>query len=115
MQLAMIGLGRMGGNMTERLMRDGHHVVVFDRSPEAVQKYVGLGAVALGWSFLDGGDRCSPRHSVPSAGILLHPMADPRCGGARRSLSVTCYRAERSEGGLRIAAWRASRPPPRGP
>jgi 6-phosphogluconate dehydrogenase len=45
MQLAMIGLGRMGGNMTERLMRDGHHVVVFDRSPEAVQKYVGLGAL----------------------------------------------------------------------
>ncbi len=44
MQLAMIGLGRMGGNMTERLMRGGHRVVVFDRSPEAVQKYVGLGA-----------------------------------------------------------------------
>jgi len=45
MQLAMIGLGRMGGNMTERLMRDGHRVVVFDRSPETVQKYVGLGAL----------------------------------------------------------------------
>jgi 6-phosphogluconate dehydrogenase len=44
MQLAMIGLGRMGGNMTERLMRGGHRVVVFDRSPEAVQKYAGLGA-----------------------------------------------------------------------
>jgi len=46
MQLAMIGLGRMGGNMTERLMRDGHRVVVFDRSPDAVQKYVGIGAPA---------------------------------------------------------------------
>src|SRR5512141_72970 len=44
MQLAMIGLGRMGGNMTERLMRGGHRVVVFDRSPDTVQKYVGLGA-----------------------------------------------------------------------
>jgi 6-phosphogluconate dehydrogenase len=44
MQLAMIGLGRMGGNMTERLMRGGHRVVVFDRTPETVQKYVGLGA-----------------------------------------------------------------------
>jgi len=44
MQLAMIGLGRMGGNMAERLMRDGHSVVVFDRSPEAIQKYVGIGA-----------------------------------------------------------------------
>ena len=45
MQLAMIGLGRMGGNMTERLMRDKHQVVVFDRSPETIQKYVNLGAV----------------------------------------------------------------------
>ena len=32
MQLAMIGLGRMGGNMVERLMRNGHKLVVFDRS-----------------------------------------------------------------------------------
>ena len=44
MQLAMIGLGRMGGNMTERLMRGGHRVVVFDRTSETVQKYVSLGA-----------------------------------------------------------------------
>jgi 6-phosphogluconate dehydrogenase len=44
MQLAMIGLGRMGGNMSERLMRDGHKMVVFDRSAEAIQKYVALGA-----------------------------------------------------------------------
>lgn len=45
MRLAMIGLGRMGGNMSERLMKGGHEVVVYDRSAEAVQKYVGLGAV----------------------------------------------------------------------
>ena len=32
MQLAMIGLGRMGGNMVERLMRHGHKLVAFDRS-----------------------------------------------------------------------------------
>jgi 6-phosphogluconate dehydrogenase len=48
MQLAMIGLGRMGGNMTERLMRDGHHVVVFDRSAEVVEKYATLGAIGTG-------------------------------------------------------------------
>ena len=30
MQLGMIGLGRMGANMTRRLMKDGHDVVVFD-------------------------------------------------------------------------------------
>jgi 6-phosphogluconate dehydrogenase len=44
MQLAMIGLGRMGGNMTERLMRRGHSVVAFDRNPEVVAKYQQLGA-----------------------------------------------------------------------
>ncbi len=44
MRLAMIGLGRMGGNMSERLMKGGHEVVVFDRSPEAVEKYVAQGA-----------------------------------------------------------------------
>ncbi|HEY8164149.1 MAG TPA: decarboxylating 6-phosphogluconate dehydrogenase [Gemmatimonadaceae bacterium] len=44
MQLAMIGLGRMGGNMSERLMRDGHEMVVFDRSADAIAKYESLGA-----------------------------------------------------------------------
>jgi 6-phosphogluconate dehydrogenase len=44
MRLAMIGLGRMGGNMSERLMRGGHDVVVFDRKPETRQHYVKLGA-----------------------------------------------------------------------
>ena len=44
MQLAMIGLGRMGGNMVERLMRHGHELVVFDRSADVVAKYAQLGA-----------------------------------------------------------------------
>ena len=44
MRLAMIGLGRMGGNMTERLLRGGHEVVAFDRKPPTVEKYASLGA-----------------------------------------------------------------------
>jgi 6-phosphogluconate dehydrogenase len=44
MKLGMIGLGKMGGNMTERLMKGGHQVVVFDRSPEAIARYVSLGS-----------------------------------------------------------------------
>ena len=44
MRLGMIGLGRMGGNMSERLMKGGHEVVVFDRAQAAVDKYAGLGA-----------------------------------------------------------------------
>jgi 6-phosphogluconate dehydrogenase len=46
MQLAMIGLGKMGGNMVERLLRGGHKVVAFDRTAETVQKYAKLGATA---------------------------------------------------------------------
>lgn len=46
MRLAMIGLGRMGGNMSERLMKGGHEVIVFDRSAEAIAKYAAMGALA---------------------------------------------------------------------
>ncbi|MBA3404418.1 MAG: NADP-dependent phosphogluconate dehydrogenase, partial [Gemmatimonadaceae bacterium] len=46
MQLAMIGLGKMGGNMSERLLRNGHSIVAFDRNPEKVAEYVALGATA---------------------------------------------------------------------
>ncbi|HVR10753.1 MAG TPA: decarboxylating 6-phosphogluconate dehydrogenase [Thermoanaerobaculia bacterium] len=45
MQIAMIGLGRMGGNMVRRLLRGGHQCVVFDRNPEAVAELVKEGAV----------------------------------------------------------------------
>ena len=45
MQLGMIGLGRMGGNIVRRLLRDGHTAVVFDQSPEAVKALVEAGAV----------------------------------------------------------------------
>ncbi|HEY5021870.1 MAG TPA: decarboxylating 6-phosphogluconate dehydrogenase, partial [Gemmatimonadaceae bacterium] len=45
MRLAMIGLGRMGGNMSERLMKGGHEVVVYDRTAEVTQRYVSQGAV----------------------------------------------------------------------
>ncbi|MBQ27931.1 MAG: 6-phosphogluconate dehydrogenase (decarboxylating) [Nitrospiraceae bacterium] len=45
MQLGMIGLGRMGGNMTERCIRDGHKMVVYATDKDAVKKYAGMGAV----------------------------------------------------------------------
>jgi 6-phosphogluconate dehydrogenase len=44
MQLGMIGLGRMGGNMVRRLMRGGHSCVVFDSQPASVAKSVEDGA-----------------------------------------------------------------------
>src|SRR5438093_1929257 len=44
MQLAMIGLGRMGGNMARRLMRDGHDLVVYARSADGLHPLVDEGA-----------------------------------------------------------------------
>jgi 6-phosphogluconate dehydrogenase len=44
MKLGMVGLGRMGGNMTERLINDGHEVVVFDPDSSAVSVLADKGA-----------------------------------------------------------------------
>ena len=44
MQLGMIGLGRMGANLSRRLMRDGHRVVAYDRNPDVVKSLAGEGA-----------------------------------------------------------------------
>jgi len=46
MRLGMIGLGRMGGNMTRRLLGAKHDVVAFDRSADAVKELAGLGAIS---------------------------------------------------------------------
>ncbi len=44
MQIGIIGLGRMGGNITRRLMRAGHDCVVFDQQPATIKQLVGEGA-----------------------------------------------------------------------
>jgi 6-phosphogluconate dehydrogenase len=46
MQLGMIGLGRMGANMTLRLLKGGHEIVVYDRNPDTVASSAKEGAVA---------------------------------------------------------------------
>jgi 6-phosphogluconate dehydrogenase len=48
MQLGMIGLGRMGANMTRRLMKDGHDLVVYDVSADAVSQLESEGATGSG-------------------------------------------------------------------
>ena len=45
MQLGMVGLGKMGNYMTQRLIGGKHEVVAYDRDPQAVQTAVGAGAV----------------------------------------------------------------------
>jgi len=47
MQLGMIGLGRMGANMTQRLLNGGHEMVVFDFNADAVKKASDAGATGV--------------------------------------------------------------------
>src|ERR1700686_1729274 len=72
MQLGMVGLGRMGANMTRRLMRGGHTMVVSDLSAEAVKGIAGEGAVAS--SSLD--DLVS-KLNPPRAAWIMVPAGDP--------------------------------------
>ena len=44
MELAMIGLGRMGANMVRRLLRNDHQCAVYDRNPDAVKELASAGA-----------------------------------------------------------------------
>lgn len=46
MKIAMIGLGKMGANMTTRLIKDGHQVVVYDLNKESIKKAESEGAIA---------------------------------------------------------------------
>ena len=70
MQLGMIGLGRMGANMTRRLIRAGHEVVVFDLDTAAVQEAEADGAVAAA-SIEDLAAKLTP----PRAVWLMLPVA----------------------------------------
>src|SRR5487761_1488195 len=50
MQLGMVGLGRMGANLVQRLVRDGHRCVVYDVNAAAIDKLAGervVGASSL--------------------------------------------------------------------
>ncbi|HZD94711.1 MAG TPA: decarboxylating 6-phosphogluconate dehydrogenase [Candidatus Sulfotelmatobacter sp.] len=72
MQLGMIGLGRMGGNMVRRLLRAGHQCVVSDLNPDNVSELAGEGAA--GSSSLD--DFVS-KLQKPRAAWIMVPAGDP--------------------------------------
>jgi len=61
MELGMVGLGRMGGNMVRRLLRGGHHCVVFDRLAERREELQAEGA-----------------QGVPSLDELVFSLRPPR-------------------------------------
>jgi 6-phosphogluconate dehydrogenase len=72
MQIGMIGLGRMGGNMVRRLLKGGHECVVFDRSPEAVAALEQEGAA--GASSLD---EFVAKLNAPRTAWLMVPAGEP--------------------------------------
>jgi 6-phosphogluconate dehydrogenase len=72
MELGMIGLGRMGANMTERLVLGGHRVISYDRSAEAIQRVVDKGAVGA-HSLAD----FVKQLSLPRVIWLMVPSGDP--------------------------------------
>jgi 6-phosphogluconate dehydrogenase len=72
MQLGLVGLGRMGGNMVRRLMRGGHRCVVFDQDPERVRESVEEGAVGTA-SLEELVGRLDPRRVV----WVMVPAGDP--------------------------------------
>jgi 6-phosphogluconate dehydrogenase len=71
MELGMIGLGRMGGNMVRRLLNGGHRVVAYDLSEDAVRASEATGAVAAA-SLEDLVEKLAPPRSlwvmVPAGG-----------------------------------------------
>jgi len=72
MELGMIGLGKMGAFMTERLVEAGHSVVGFDVDPDAVQRVVAVGASGAG-SIRELVDQLYP----PRVVWIMVPAGDP--------------------------------------
>lgn len=71
MQIAMVGLGRMGANMARRLMQGGHACVVYDRNPQAVAQLVAEGATGAN-SLGDLAQKLAP----PRTAWIMVPAGD---------------------------------------
>lgn len=72
MELGMIGLGRMGANMTQRLVRGGHHVVGFDFKPEARKRVEQHGAESVASL-----DALAAKLKTPRTLWMMVPSGDP--------------------------------------
>jgi 6-phosphogluconate dehydrogenase len=72
MQLGMIGLGRMGANMTLRLLRGGHEVVAYDRNAESVSSSAKEGATPAASL-----DELASRLAPPRHVWLMVPSGEP--------------------------------------
>jgi 6-phosphogluconate dehydrogenase len=75
MQIGMIGLGRMGGNMVRRLLRGGHECVVYDRNPDVTATFVAEGAAGAATL-----DEFVAQLQPPRTAWLMVPAGDPTEG-----------------------------------
>jgi 6-phosphogluconate dehydrogenase len=75
MQIGMIGLGRMGGNMVRRLLRGGHECVVYDLNPNAIAELVAEGASGAGTL-----DEFVAKLQKPRTAWIMVPAGDPTEG-----------------------------------
>jgi 6-phosphogluconate dehydrogenase len=91
MQIGMIGLGKMGGNMTTRLLAGGHEVVVHDLNPDAVAQAVRGGA--RGAATLE---QLVASLAAPRAVWVMVPSGDPT------EATVTALAAQLSPGDVII-------------
>lgn len=91
MQLGMVGLGRMGANMVRRLMKDGHHCVVYDLNPDNVALLVSEGAVGAGSL-----DEFVSKLTKPKAAWVMVPA------GAPTEHTVTALAAKMEAGDILI-------------
>ena len=75
MQLGMIGLGRMGGNIVRRLMKHGHSAVVYDKDADAVTALAAEGATGRR---LAGGVRRQAREAAHRLGHAARRAGSPK-------------------------------------
>src|ERR1700676_5271314 len=84
MEMGMVGLGRMGGNMVLRLLKRGHRMIAFDLSADAVAKHEAAGAVgANSWE-----EFVSKFTSKPRVMWVMVPAGDPTTQAIDKLISL---------------------------
>ena len=72
MQLGMVGLGRMGGNIVRRLLRNGHSTVVYNRTVDPIRKLAAEGATGT-----DSLEHFAKTLEVPRVAWVMVPAGKP--------------------------------------
>src|SRR5437879_13229222 len=84
MEMGMVGLGRMGGNMVLRLMKRGHRMVAFDLSADAVKRHADQGAIgATSWE-----DFVANVHDRRRVRWTMRPAGDPATAPSNRLIAL---------------------------